>query len=552
MARRAPFLLLAAAVLALGATARADLRFPPPELPPWYKVPEIKNPAPRAEILAWVDLAVLAASLGAATFFALRLRSRLAMIFLVIFALGYFGFYRGGCVCPVGSIQDVSAGLFAGEAVPWVVLGFFLLPLLAALFVGRTFCAGACPLGAAQDLVLLWPMKVPLWLEHVLGLSPWVYLGAAATLAATGAGFLICRYDPFVDFYRLTGPVNMLIAGALVLVVAVFVGRPYCRFVCPYGAILRPLAALSWRHATITPAECVNCRLCEDACPYNAIQGPTPKESALPATRGKGLLAAALALAPILVVGGGLASGALGRSLARLDFTVRMEREARVAEYLRGAEKLTRESPLAAGGREFAFAEAGGAAIVRAFDANGTQGPKDANDPANALWQSPALAPAGILSSQTSYRGLALSEDGGTLWAVLRDRQVLPDTSEDVYDLVFLDARSGALQRREQYRLDVNLLEAYRNTGQTTAELAAAAHAAGGRFTWAARGLGAFLGLVVGLKLVHLSVRRKREFYQIDKARCVSCGRCFRYCPVPRGGLETTTKDTKGTEDTKR
>ncbi len=36
---------------------------------------------------------------------------------------------------------------------------------------------------------------------------------------------------------------------------------------------------------------------------------------------------------------------------------------------------------------------------------------------------------------------------------------------------------------------------------------------------------------MIGLKLVTLSIRRKRTDYQPDRSRCVSCGRCYWYCP---------------------
>jgi hypothetical protein len=42
---------------------------------------------------------------------------------------------------------------------------------------------------------------------------------------------------------------------------------------------------------------------------------------------------------------------------------------------------------------------------------------------------------------------------------------------------------------------------------------------------------GGFLGLVFGLRLLALSIRRKREDYEPDTANCVSCTRCFWYCP---------------------
>lgn len=36
---------------------------------------------------------------------------------------------------------------------------------------------------------------------------------------------------------------------------------------------------------------------------------------------------------------------------------------------------------------------------------------------------------------------------------------------------------------------------------------------------------------MIGLKLITLSIRRKRTDYQPDRSRCVSCGRCYWYCP---------------------
>ena len=47
----------------------------------------------------------------------------------------------------------------------------------------------------------------------------------------------------------------------------------------------------------------------------------------------------------------------------------------------------------------------------------------------------------------------------------------------------------------------------------------------------------AWVGLVIGVKLVHLSIRRRREEYVPDRAGCVSCGRCFWYCPGEQARL---------------
>ncbi|MDR2907933.1 MAG: 4Fe-4S binding protein, partial [Bacteroidales bacterium] len=50
-------------------------------------------------------------------------------------------------------------------------------------------------------------------------------------------------------------------------------------------------------------------------------------------------------------------------------------------------------------------------------------------------------------------------------------------------------------------------------------------------FHWYSRLIGAFFGLVIALALINLSIKRTRKHYEIDDANCVSCGRCFSYCP---------------------
>ena len=42
---------------------------------------------------------------------------------------------------------------------------------------------------------------------------------------------------------------------------------------------------------------------------------------------------------------------------------------------------------------------------------------------------------------------------------------------------------------------------------------------------------GAWVGLVLGLKLISLSARRKRTDFEPDRGECFACARCFEYCP---------------------
>ena len=79
------------------------------------------------------------AALGVAVWLVLGRRSRKAALWLTVGCLAYFGFYRQGCVCPIGAIQNVTAALADSTlAMPFAVILFFLLPLVAALLVGFT------------------------------------------------------------------------------------------------------------------------------------------------------------------------------------------------------------------------------------------------------------------------------------------------------------------------------------------------------------------------------------------------------------------------------
>jgi ferredoxin len=425
---RFPKLFLLFALLAFAFPALAEQRFPPPDFESGHKLPLTTTPPARALALEYADVAVLAACLAVSAWLIYKRRSRRGLIALSIFSMLYFGFWRKGCVCAIGSIQNVALALCdRGYAVPLCALAFFLLPLAVSLFAGRAFCAGVCPHGALQDLVLVRPVKLPPWLEQGLSLLPYVFLGAGVLFAATGSLFLFCQYDPFIPIFRLTGRSLMVVTGVSLLVLGMFVGRPYCRFLCPYGALLKLGGSVAKWRVRVTPDFCTQCRLCEASCPFGAMREPQaghPEPGGLARERRR--LAFLLLLLPLLVAGGAWLGRGFSASAARLDPTVSL------------AERYLREK----------------------------------DQPVKT----------GVLT---------------------------PD------DLALDRAREN---HEELIRSAVGIRQ---------------------RFLIGAPLFGGWVGLVLGVKLLSLSVRRRRTDYEPDRGDCVACARCFEFCPneLARRGL---------------
>ena len=115
---------------------------------------------------------------------------RKSIFFMSMFLWVILVFYRDGCVCPIGSIQNVAQAVFDPNYVaPLVVIVFFFLPLLYSALFGRSYCASVCPHGAIQDVVLIKPIEVPPWIDHALG-SP------SLCLLGFGCAFLLQPVRP--------------------------------------------------------------------------------------------------------------------------------------------------------------------------------------------------------------------------------------------------------------------------------------------------------------------------------------------------------------------
>ena len=263
-------------------------RNPPPVFETDYTLPKTKTPLPCVPPAAENAIAVgLYATFLLLTGLAVHYwRSRKILFGLAVCSVAILGFLLQGCPCPVGMFQNLTqAFIEPSVTVPWTVILLFALPLVAALFWGRIFCSSVCPLGAVQELTAFKNLKIPEGYEHVFGLFRYFSLGIGVFCVVVGLGYIVCKFDPFIGIFWHSGLYPVLVFGGIVLITGFFVGRPFCRFLCPYGALLGICGSLTAKKVSVTPGKCDQCNLCKYVCPYNAILPPNTEPVQPPSKR---------------------------------------------------------------------------------------------------------------------------------------------------------------------------------------------------------------------------------------------------------------------------
>jgi len=202
-----------------------------------------------------------------------------------------------------------SAGIF-----PFLALGVLLL---VPCLVGRSFCGWVCPFGFVQDLCALTPVRkrnpsrqlnetlsdikyvilgITLLFTIWLGITTFLgtdeplrnALGPFATafwsvLSPAATFFVIIPHlalqghlSPYItDWWKmgLWQPLLWLriIFLAIILALAIVVRRPYCRWICPVGALMGIFSRFSLLGISRRPAECLGeaceSRRCQNECP---------------------------------------------------------------------------------------------------------------------------------------------------------------------------------------------------------------------------------------------------------------------------------------------
>ena len=245
----------------------SNSNFDPPEETHAFQAPETTAAASTAYFIHQQPLKIVllvvfsAFAVGIIVFRRYELRRWLLLLSVIV-----LGFVMGGFLCPTSAVQNVILKLGSGY------LLLFLVPVVLSLVMGRVFCGYICPFGAAQELlhVRKWAIKIPpRWMSLLskLRYALLVYLVVRVLVIGTA---ILQDYSPFKPLFSWGGTPLTIGITAVFALLSVFVYRPFCRTLCPLGALLSLLSRFPLFRIHVHD-DCIKCHRCTRECPNGAI-----------------------------------------------------------------------------------------------------------------------------------------------------------------------------------------------------------------------------------------------------------------------------------------
>lgn len=152
-----------------------------------------------------------------------------------------------------------------------------------SLLLKKSFCSWLCPVGTLSEALWMLGRKlfgrtfmVPRWLDYPLRSLKYLLLGFFVwSVVAMGvqelSAFIYSPYNKMADvkMYLFFAEISSFAFWtiAVLIVLSMVIQNFWCRYLCPYGALLGALSWLSPLKITRDAGTCIDCVLCTKACP---------------------------------------------------------------------------------------------------------------------------------------------------------------------------------------------------------------------------------------------------------------------------------------------
>ena len=186
---------------------------------------------------------------------------------------------------PIAGLMNFKIFLTTGHvpAIHPAAMFLFMAFLAMSLIAKKSFCSWLCPVGTFSEAlarigkkIFRHNLRLPRWLDipmrglKYLLLAFFVFIIGAMSAAAISE-FMHTPYGVIADvkmlnFFREMSDTAAIVIAALVLL-SILVENFWCRYLCPYGALMGLASLLSPLKIRRDPAACIDCARCANVCP---------------------------------------------------------------------------------------------------------------------------------------------------------------------------------------------------------------------------------------------------------------------------------------------
>lgn len=186
---------------------------------------------------------------------------------------------------PIAGLMNLKYLALTGQVSPVHPAAMFLLMafLLMSLLLKKAFCSWLCPVGTLSEY--LWKLgrrlfgrnlTPPRWLDVTLRSLKYIllafFVGVIGYMSAEAlAGFMLTPYGliadvKMLDFFRTLTVTGVIVLGILAGL-SMLIQNFWCRYLCPYGALMGLVSLLSPAKIRRDAEACIDCGKCSKACP---------------------------------------------------------------------------------------------------------------------------------------------------------------------------------------------------------------------------------------------------------------------------------------------
>lgn len=187
-------------------------------------------------------------------------------------------------ICPFGGVVSFWNLATLGTLVKKVhdsSVVLAVLGLLLALLFGPVICGWICPFGTFQEWIGKLGRKlfkkrynhfVPKKLDRILRYLRYLVLAWVSYMTVVTGKLIFQDYDPYYalfNFWRSEVAISGYVILGVVILLSLFVERPFCKYACPYGAFQGIFNLFRVFKIRRKEATCISCNACSKACPMN-------------------------------------------------------------------------------------------------------------------------------------------------------------------------------------------------------------------------------------------------------------------------------------------